>query len=104
MTLMDYMRKNKITREQLAKDLGYSMSAIKHLFLFYDPVTAKFAHTVELYTKGEIKAKDLIKRSIVGKKKRADFLKSAREVESETSGVCYGLCKMCNKKLNEIEL
>jgi len=57
-----------------------------------------------MYTQGQVKAKDMIKRSKLGMKKRAELKNSTQERKSETATFCRGLCKMCNKKLNEIEL
>lgn len=104
MTLFEYMNKNGLDRNALAKELGYSRSAIDGYFKMAFEVSERFAKLVEMYTQGQVKAKDMIKRSKLGMKKRAELKNSTQERKSETATFCRGLCKMCNKKLNEIEL
>ena len=104
MTLFEYMTKNNITKQELSESLGYSESAIMSFFRFEHPVREKFANLVQLYTNGQVKATELLKRSEQGMKKRAAYKAALKAGKSETATVCYGVCKMCNKKLNEIEL
>ena len=102
MTLFEYMRKNNITKIDLAHALGYSESAIMQLFRHKFPVSRKFANMIEMYTKGEVKSKELLKRSQLARKKREEYIASMDK--EEAAAICYGVCRVCNKKLNEIEL
>lgn len=104
MTLLEYMRKNNISKKQLAQTLGYSDSALRGIFNGSFPVVERFANLIELYTKGEVKAQALMTRSAKAMKRKAEAVASANRSKSEPAPSCYGLCKMCNKKLNEIEL
>lgn len=104
MTLFEYLKKNKITRKEFAEALGYSDSSMDQYFRHIHPVSKKFATVVEMYTKGEVKAEALMKRSRQGMKRRKELLGSSREGDAETMTSCYGVCKACNKKLNEIGL
>jgi DNA-binding transcriptional regulator YdaS (Cro superfamily) len=104
MLLFDYMKKNKITREKLANDLGYSESMIDQYFRSVHKISARFALLVEKYTDGQVKATELLERSEKAKKKHEEMLFSSRRKKSETFVSCYGVCKICNKKLKEISL
>lgn len=103
MNLSEYLYKNKITREAFAQKIGYSKGAFSHIMNCQYPVTKKFAKLVEMITEGEIKSADLIKRSKAGMKRRAEQ-KASEPAGYIDNSSCYGICKMCKKKLNEMEL
>jgi DNA-binding transcriptional regulator YdaS (Cro superfamily) len=104
MLLLEYMEKHNISREQLARDIGYSESMIDQYFRSVHKVSARFALQIQNYTKGAVKANELLERSAKAKEKHDELKNSSRKKKSETYVSCYGVCKICNKKLKEISL
>lgn len=104
MNLRDYLAKNNITQEEFAKKIGYTRTAFSHVMNFQYPVSKRFAYIVELATNGDVKGSDLLKKSKTGMKRRAEQKASAQEGGSDMRSSCRGVCKICKKKLNEIEL
>lgn len=101
MLLFDYMDKHKISRQKLAREIGYSDSTLDQYFRSVRVVNARFALAVETYTKGAVKANELIERSKKNKEMHDELLRSPRKYRPETYVSCYGVCKMCKKKLKE---
>lgn len=68
MAIKRYVLENGITIKQFALDLGYTPHHIYMISLGYIYPSDDLAKAIEVYTKGQIKAADLLKGRVIRKR------------------------------------
>ena len=104
MNLRDWLYVSNKTNKQLAADIGYSETAITKYLGHTAKCTEKLAKSVELYSKGEVSAKEMIEWNRKGmeekSKKEMQFIPERLKKELVTE-ICHDVCACCKKKLTK---
>jgi hypothetical protein len=105
MNLRDWLYVSNTTNRKLASDIGYSEAAITKYLGLNAKCTDKLAKAVELYTNGEVSAKEMIEWNRKGMEDKANRETQAipqRLKKEIISDIADQVCECCKKKLTKV--